>query len=185
MLFLTTPGDLCEVDAIDRTGAEHLEVPWLPQGDYARKVNAGYRQTIEPLLFLGADDLEFHPGWYEAATKLIDDRVGVVGTNDLTNRRTATGKHSTHSLVTRRYADQFGTIDGPGILHEGYPHEYVDDELVGTAKHRRAWAHAAHAHVEHLHPMGGKAPMDELYAQQGARMRAGRDLYRRRRRMWM
>ena len=46
----------------------------------------------------------------------------MVGTNDLTNKRTIRGRHSTHSLVTRDYAD-LGTIDGqPGPLFQGYHH---------------------------------------------------------------
>lgn len=185
VLFLTSPDDTEVHDAIDRAGMERLDVPRFRKGDYARKINHGYRHTTEPLLFTAADDLHFHPGWFEIATRKLGPQIGVVGTNDLCNSRTRWG-HSTHSLVTRDYADRFGTIDEPGkILHEGYPHEYVDDELVGTAKKRRAYIHASRAIVEHLHPMASKAPMDEQYRKQGARMRAGRALYERRSRLWM
>jgi hypothetical protein len=59
-----------------------------------------------------------------------------------------------------------------------------DDEAVQTAKKRRAWAFAPDSHVEHLHPMGGKAPMDDLYAGQKRRMEDGRLLYRRRAQLW-
>lgn len=185
VVFLTSPDDRVVHDEIDRHGAEQVVVPWEPVGDYARKINAGYRHTAEPLLFTGADDLCFHPGWFEAAAARATHGIGVVGTNDLTNRRVMTGRHSTHSLVVRSYVDFAGTIDEPGkVLHEGYVHEYVDDELVATAKKRRAWAFASDAHVEHLHPMGGKAPLDELYEAQAARMAASRDLFRRRARLW-
>jgi hypothetical protein len=185
VLFITTPTDSDVIDAIDAAGEERIDIDYLPAGDYARKINAGYRHTTEPLLFTGAIDLKFHPGWFEACERRLGPPIGVVGTNDLTNKRTMTGRHSTHSLVTRDYADRCGTIDRAGeILHEGYPHEFVDDELVATARHRRAWAHAADAFVEHLHPMAGKAPMDALYAQQPARMEAGRAVFRRRQRLW-
>jgi hypothetical protein len=157
-----------------------------PVGDYARKINAGCRATTEELLFLGADDLHFHPGWLEAAAAKLAPGIGVVGTNDLGSPRVVAGEHATHSLVTRAYADQHGAIDRPGeILHEGYPHEYVDDELVGTAKHRCAWAMALDSHVEHLHPDHDKAPWDELYLAQPGRMDAGAPLYQARRRLWM
>lgn len=183
VLFLTTPGDDAVAEQIDAASCERLEVEYAP-GDYARKTNRGYQHTTEELIFLGADDLHFHPGWFDACTKRLDPGIGVVGTNDLTNPRTMTGRHSTHSLVTREYADR-GLIDRrPGILCEDYPHEYCDDELIGTARKRRAFVHATDAHVEHLHPMGGKAPMDEMYAQQEARLIAGRDIFRRRRRLW-
>lgn len=184
VLFLTTPTDTKVRAAIDEAGAERLDVPYA-SGDYARKINHGYRHTTEDLLFMAADDVHFHPGWFEACLRRLSDRVGAVGTNDLCNRRTMQGRHSTHSLVARWYAD-LGTIDGqPGILCEEYLHEWVDDEFVGTARKRQAWAHATDAIVEHLHPMAAKAPMDPLYAQQAKRMAAGRAIFERRKRLWM
>lgn len=186
LLFVASPGDTAEHEAVRATGADLLVIDEPPMpGDYARKVNAAYRSSTEPLLFLGADDLEFHPGWLKAAVWKLTNGIGVVGTNDLGNPRVMAGLHATHSLVTRRYADDFGTIDRPGeILHEGYHHEYVDDELVGTAKRRGAWAFAAESIVEHLHPHWAKAPTDPLYAAQAQRMRASRELFQRRRRLW-
>lgn len=186
VLFVCSPDDTPVRAEIAAAGGEHICVAKrFPRGDYAIKVNVAYRATSEPLLFLAADDLDPHPGWFDAATALLSDGVGVVGTNDLTNPRTANGAHSTHSLVTRAYADELGTIDEPGqVLHEGYWHEFVDDELVGTAKARGAFAHAADSHVEHLHPMGGKAPMDAMYRMQAKRMRVSRPLFERRRQLW-
>lgn len=185
VLFCCTEGDGDVIAAVDAAGAERLTFPPRRVGDYAAKINRGYRHTSESLVFLGACDLHFHPGWFEAATARLGDRVGVVGTNDLGSPRVMRGEHATHSLVTRDYADRFGTIDQPGeILHEGYVHELVDDELVGTAKHRRAWAFADDSHVEHLHPHWGKAATDDSYEGQRHRMEESRRLYRRRRRMW-
>jgi hypothetical protein len=185
VVFCCTPDDDQVISAIEDAGRDHITVDYQPVGDYARKINAGYRHTTEDLLFLGAGDLQFHPGWFEAATAQLSSRIGVVGTNDLGSRRVIAGEHSTHSLVTRVYADTFGTIDEPGaILHEGYVHEFCDDELVGTAKHRDAWAMATDAHVEHMHPNWGKAPTDAMYQQQGARMRAGRATFNTRRALW-
>lgn len=183
VLFICTPLDSA-IPAVEAAGAEYITVPWGGKGDFARKTNAGYRATTEPLLFLGADDLFFHPHWLDRAVSRLGGSVEVVGTNDLTNKRTARG-HSTHSLVTRLYVDQFGTIDRPGeVLHEGYWHEFVDDELVATARARSAYAHAPDSFVEHLHVMAGKAPMDDLYRQQPIRMRYGRRVYERRRHLW-
>lgn len=180
ILFICDPGDRPQREAVADAGAEALIV----SGNYARKINEGVRATDEPLLFLGADDLHFHPGWLEAAEAELQGEVGVVGTNDLCNRRVMAGEHSTHSLVARWYAAQ-GTIDDPDcLLHEAYPHEYVDDEFIETAKARNAYAHAHQAVVEHLHPMVGKAPMDNLYAAQRQRMRQGRRIFHARRHLW-
>lgn len=188
VLFVASPEDEVELRALEQAGADRLVTTWPggTRGDYARKINAGYQATEEPLLFLAADDLHFHPGWLErACERLGDPAVGVVGTNDLGNPRVLAGKTATHSLVTRAYIDERGTVDEQGkVLHEGYPHEYVDTEFVETAKRRGAWAFAADSIVEHLHPHWGKAPTDELYDAHAERMAAGAQLYRRRRRLW-
>lgn len=186
VLFVASPGDDAEQDAVRAAGADLLVIPQSPgPGDFARKINAGYRHTSEPLLFVGADDLDFHPGWFEAARRQLRSGVGVVGTNDLGNARVMRGEHATHFLVTRAYIDAHGTIDEPDkVLHEGYPHEFVDDEMVATAKHRGAWAFAHDSVVEHLHPLWGKAPTDELYDAHDQRMKAGRRVYQRRCRLW-
>lgn len=180
VLFICDPGDRPEQDAIAHAGGTMIS----PGGNYAHKINTGVNFTTEPLIFTGADDLDFHPGWLSEAAALISSTIGVVGTNDLCNGRVIAGEHSTHSLVARWYAE-LGTIDEPGkLLHEGYPHEWVDDELIETAKHRGAYAHAHTAVVEHLHPQVGKAPMDVLYEGQRLRMRKGRKIFNARRPLW-
>lgn len=187
VLFLCHHGDDDVLRAVKDAGADHMLVTRSLIGDYARKVNVAYKATTEPLLFLGASDLFFHPGWLDAVrAELVDERIGVVGTNDMGNPRVIAGQHSTHSLVTRVYADRYGTIDGPGqVLCEAYPHEYVDDEFVATAKYRGAYAHAHDAHVEHLHPnWHPDVPMDETYRGQSRRMAVGRRVFQRRRHRW-
>ena len=185
VLFVCSPRDTEVHHAVDAVGGEQLHVDGPFPGDYARKINAGISATFTPLIFTGADDLLFHPGWLDAATACFAPGVGVVGTNDLGSFWVMAGDHATHSLVTRDYVTKFGTIDEPGkVLHEGYPHEWCDDELVATAKHRDAWAFAFDSHVEHLHPNWSKAPMDRIYAQQCDRMRRGRRVFLRRQRLW-
>lgn len=184
ILFGLTPGDDAVYAAVGAAGCEWFEIPHMP-GDYARKINTGYRMSTEEHIFVGAGDLLFHPGWYEAACAALAPGIGVVGTNDLGSPRVMNGQHATHSLVTREYAD-LGSIDRPReILHEGYWHEFCDDELVGTAKKRGAWAFAADSYVKHRHPNWcPDVPMDEVYAKQAVRMRASRALYARRMRKW-
>lgn len=184
VVFACTPNDLATIDAVRAEGHEPLLVEWRHRGDYARKVQAGIDTTTTPYVFTGADDLKFHPRWFENAAKHMDGTVGVVGTNDLCSARVIAGEHGTHFLVARWYIAH-GTVDQPGqLFHDGYVHEFVDDELVGTAKQRGAWAFAHDSIVEHLHPMAGKAPMDKLYAAQKSRMGRSRALYLRRRSLW-
>lgn len=133
---------------------------------FAEKVNAGYRQTSEPWLFLVGSDVRFHPGWLDHAQQAAaGDRFHVVGTNDLGNPRVLAGEHATHLLVRRSYIDTHGASwDGPGVVaHEGYRHWWVDDEIVTVAKQRTVWAVALGSRVEHLHPAWGKGPMDAVY----------------------
>lgn len=195
VLFVANESDTDEIDAVRAIpGAElmvmegrHRPVDWERQpGDWAKKINRAYRESTEPLLFLAADDLLFHAGWLKAAQAKLRKGIGVVGTNDLGSPRVIAGLHATHVLVTREYATKFGTVDGPGqVLVECYPHEFVDDELVGTAKMRQAWAFAFDSHVEHLHPSWGKASRnDPIYRLQRDRMKVGRFIYEQRKAKW-
>lgn len=183
VLFIVSSHDLAEVKALDAAGVEYLRSGKLT---YPFKINLGYRESTEPLLFLGADDLEFHPGWLTAAQAKLKAGVDVVGTNDLLNPRVLAGEHSTHSLVRRSYVDEHGTIDRPGrVLHEAYPHEYCDDEFIETAQARGVYAHAGDAIVEHLHPYASKAPVDRTYRRGWSRRQVGRRIYTRRRPLWV
>jgi hypothetical protein len=92
-------------------------------------------------------------------------QASVVGTNDLANARVLAGEHATHLLIRRSYVDDVGSSwDGPKILaHEGYRHNFVDDELVTAAKQRGVWQMALGSVVEHHHPVFGKADDDDVY----------------------
>lgn len=180
VLFICDPDDTPMIAAVAEADADWIEIA----GNYAEKINAGVEATDESLIFCGADDLDFHPGWLEAAQAELAPEVGVVGTQDLCNQRVIRGEHSTHSLLTREYAEMPLIDGGPGPLCPLYEHEFVDDELVGTAKKRGAFAFAHEAIVEHLHPDANKAPMDPLYAAQGARMRRSRRTFNQRQPLW-
>ncbi len=134
-------------------------------GTWAKKINLGYRSTREPWMLLGADDLHFHAGWVDSVREHLDAGArGVIGTNDLGNGYTVTGWHSTHPLVSRKYADLHGTVDGPGaICHAGYKHNFVDNEIVATARARNEFLHVPECVVEHLHPLWGKGEDDSTY----------------------
>lgn len=180
-LFIVDPDDDEEREAIER----HDGLYAICAGNYATKINYGADITAEPLIFTGADDLEFHDGWLEAAESwLLTSDAMVAGTNDLCNPKVIAGEHATHFLVRREYL-KFGTIDeGRKLLHEGYQHEYVDNEFIETAKHRGVYVQAGDSIVEHLHPMAGKAPMDDLYAASTQRMVQGAQLYGERKALW-
>lgn len=179
ILFLTDPDDHAERAAIAAAGATELPCG----GSWATKINLGIAATTTPLIFLGADDLRFHPDWLGAATRKLKPGIGLVGTNDLGNPRVMRGELATHALVARWYT-QLGAADGGALLHEGYEHNFVDQELTETAKRRGAFAFARFSHVEHLHPHWGKSEIDATYEKGLATFARDRRTYRARRSMW-
>lgn len=185
LLWVVDAHDHDEHAAIAVQGAESSCL--IHGGSYASKVNAAYRATDEPWLFLAADDVEFQPRWVDAAMRAAKQYgAGVVGTNDLANPRVMSGRHSTHSFVARWYADQHGTIDGDGILHEGFLHNFCDDEMVATAKRRRLYTWAKESHVKHLHPNFDKTvERDATYEKGQSTFDTDRALFMSRRRLWL
>lgn len=185
--FLVSPNDELEMVAVDETPGAVLQVMPFEHGpgDYARKMNWGFANTSEPFVFLAADDLRFLPGWAERAVACwYETNACVVGTNDLGSQRVQSGQHSTHTLVSREYGE-CGTIDDEKrLLHEGYFHNFVDDEFVQTASYRGTYAQALDCRVEHLHPNWGKAKTDRTYSIGQQHFADDRVLYNKRRALW-
>lgn len=168
-LFLCSPEDADEIAACRACPDAWVEVVSWPvgRGDYARKMNRGFdlaRGRGFEWVFLGADDLVFHDGWFDACLgEHARTNACVVGTNDMGNARVMAGHHSTHTLVHTDYAECGTVDDSTRLLHEGYWHNYVDDEFVQTAMSRGTYAHAYYSMVEHLHPNWAKGKDDETY----------------------
>lgn len=189
LLFLTSPGDHEEIEELQKQGQKYviMKDSYEGRGDYARKINFGVKEVEAKWYFTGADDLRFHPNWFEAAME-THNRLGacVVGTNDLGSPVVTSGRHATHSLVLGEYIQECGTIDEPGkVLHEGYYHNFVDTEFVETAKWRGAWAFSSRSQVQHLHPDWGKGRMDEVYRIGKSGWDRDQQYYGYRRRLWV
>ena len=189
LLFIASPGDEEEIAELENQNQSYgiMDDCYENNGDYARKINAAFNSVEAEWYFLGADDIRFHSDWFDRAMATYEKTGAcVIGTNDLGSPVVMKGQHSTHSLVLGEYATECGTIDEVGkILHEGYPHEFVDNELVETAKCRGAWAFSRDSKVEHCHPNWAKAPMDSIYAGQSERMVKGRILFEQRKKLWL
>lgn len=185
-IFIASSRDQAEHAALVKAGVRWIETKGPVPGDYARKINAAVWQTTEPWLFLGADDLRFEPGWADECLRVAAEKgARVIGTNDLGNRAVVSGHHSTHSLVARSYIEEHGTIDQPGrVLHEGYEHQFVDNEFIETARHRGELAMAMGAIVEHLHPHWRKGEMDATYERALVGFTRDQRKFRVRRRLW-
>lgn len=164
--FVCSAGDEA-LDICKATEADVIVTTWEPgRGDFAKKVNLGYRATEEEILFQAATDLRFFPNWDTEGLRVARvTGAGVIGTNDLGNALVRRGHHSTHSFFTRAYIEEYGgTTDGTGeVFSEVYDHQYVDNEFVQVAMSRQMWAFANRSIVEHLHPLWNKGEMDETY----------------------
>lgn len=166
--FVCDPDDHAEIEAVKNAGAN---VIISDRGHtYPIKANVGYEHTSEPWIFLCGDDVEFTPGWLDAARPL-SDRFDVIGTNDAAdghgNRLVQDGKHADHFLVRRSYIDTYGaSLDGPGVLCcEEYNHFFVDYELVKLARARGVFAPCLTSVVIHNHPGLGRGLADLVYQQ--------------------
>lgn len=173
LMYPAPPGELYliaddgdDVDEIvDIAGQYEVELIVTAGVSWAAKVNAGYRFTDEPLLFLGADDITFTDGWWLDPLRMFDMGYKVVGSNDTKNPRVWCGQHATHFFVSREYVDTEGAcLDGPGVLApECYRHCYADDEIIQLATARLVWGPCLTSVVPHHHPLFGDAPWDDVY----------------------
>lgn len=166
IIFITSPGDIEVVNAVKALGLKPLRVRWKPgRADYAKKINYAYSKSEAEWIFQAATDLVFYRGWDTAALVQTRRGHGVVGTNDMGNPDVKKGRHSTHSLISRRYIEEYGgTADNSGVVFsEAYDHQYCDNEFVETAQRRGQFVFARRSVVEHLHPHWGKADDDETY----------------------
>ena len=185
VLFLADPDDHAELEAIE---CESIRGDLCVKvddhgGKYSEKINRGLWLTSESYIFTGADDLVPEPGWFTAAVACLRDGVQVVGVNDLIERRPARQEHATHFLVARDYVES-GTIDGPGLFHEGYDHSWCDNEFIATAKARGVYAYCADSHVRHEHPLNDTAPDDETYRKGREKFHEDRQIFEGRRALW-
>lgn len=183
----TVPNSVLFISTWGEPGSEPYHWTKAPGLSYPQAINLLARQATDfEWLFMGSDDIVFHPGWYEKALEQASDRFDVIGTNDLGNPRVTAGLHSTHSLIRSSYLAK-GTIDGEGLMWEGYGHNFADDELVETAKARGTFVHSPYSVVEHFHPAWEKAEMDATYRDHALNMdlfAEDKERFLRRRALW-
>jgi len=122
---------------------------------------------------LGADDVEWHPGWLLEALDIANmTRAQVIGLNDLS---TNLDDYAPHYMMSGEYAAKYGFIPA------GYRSWWFDREVCQAARARGKYAPSWKSIAEHLHPDWGKAEIDATY-QSGMPYRdADHHLYERRR----
>ncbi len=174
-----------------RSLSKHSRVPHLihitSEGrSYAQAVNHAYKNSSQPILFAGADDLKFYPEWDTKIMEMFrNDKVMVVGTNDMHHPGTRNGTCATHYAFRRKYIELFtGTMDRSYPVLFDYKHNYTDAEFVAVAKARGVYAHAFESYVEHLHPAWGLAAHDAGYEKSQSTCPEDGVTYNKRRVQW-
>lgn len=174
MLFITSASCKEEIDEINKISNKAISLAIVPDDimSWAKRINWGINYSQDNTHFsekstwvlCGADDIIFHKGWFEVAEESSQNFNGILGTNDLGNHACIVGEHTTHPIVSRNYIQEYGTIDEPNkLLHEGYIHNFVDVEMVSTAKQRNCWKGMTTCIIEHMHPAWKKAEWDPVY----------------------
>lgn len=186
LVFVTSRGDEPEHQAIADAGADVLHYPGRrTNGDWAKKINYGYRHTDEPWILCGADDIRFHEGWDKALRRAMLTGKRVLGTEDLNPHANKNGIYSPHPMVARTYVEERGVVDRKGlIVCEQYSHNYPDRELAATAISRDEWLYVPDAILEHLHPAWTEHPADDTYLLGAQNAQTDYRLHLRRSRMW-
>ena len=188
VLFVIEADDLATDKACQEARVEYVTNEGARS--YGGAINTGRRYSFNEWVFTGADDLHFHPGWDVAALRACaaaNPWAHVIGTDDLLNPYVRQGVHATHSLVRRSYLDEVGGVvdEGPGsFLFEGFGHNYVDTEFIGTAKARCVFRPCFESVVAHLHESAGLSPRDATHDKADATYGADAELYESRRHLW-
>ncbi len=146
---------------------------------YVQAINYGYRQTIEPYILCGADDIEFTPNWSELMLeKFKDPKIGFVGAKD-DWAITKSGKHASHFMVSRKYIqEQSGVQDEANVIYSSqYFHYNCDIETEQVAMKRDTFI-MSDAFIPHHHPFVDKRiSSDATYDRARAGWRHDKDAY--------
>lgn len=181
-VFICEPEDEQSIEAVDEIAGAMLVINMRARS-YAGAINTAVGWCDFDWFFLGADDVQFHAGWLDAALAVADG-FDVIGTNDLHNPDVLNGTHSTHSLVRSSYA-RTGVVDVSDVcLFEGYRHNWCDTEFIATASARGVFKLCLDSVVEHLHWVWNKNAMDTTYDKGRMSESLDRQLFKERQHLW-
>lgn len=160
----TTGHDVEIVAAVDGPGADAILLSELGcvvdhsselRGS-SRAWNAALKHANGDPVVLAADDLEFQPGWLDAALSKLAEFPGgwgLVGFND-----GHWGEElSTHYLMSRRFVVE---VLGGVVAWEAYRHSFNDREANARARDAGRYAWCEGAGVLHRHWIFGDRPQD-------------------------
>jgi glycosyltransferase involved in cell wall biosynthesis len=153
---------IAAVDGPEEDARALLELGcWVSHRTEPRGSSRAWNDALEMAggdpIVLAADDLEFEPGWLDAALETLcsfKDGWGLVGFND---------GHwgpelSTHYLMSRRFIVE---VLGGVVAWDCYRHSFNDREANARAVAAGRYAWCENARVYHRHWLFGDRPQDE------------------------
>jgi len=185
-ITFVTDEDDAKTNEVIQTLVAGLDVNRIVRsGTFPKKINTAVAVTEGDWVLCCGDDVKFKPGWYEATVEATKLDKAVIGTNDKTPR-TRNRDHATAQLVRRDYIEHPGAAwREPGhVFHEGYHHQYADNELCNLAWKRGEWHFADDIVIEHPHPVWGTREWDEVYRLGQSNGLRDKRLFRQRHRLW-
>ena len=110
------------------------------------------------IVMMCADDLRFRTTRWDDEVRAVfeqwPDRIGMVYTDDGIHGQ----KLATHSFVSKEFIQAVGYYLPPNLTGD-----FVDNWLHTLAVSIGRAAYLPRVYIEHLHPIVGKAPMDDTY----------------------
>ncbi len=158
VFFYCVENDTESMDIVCELGAR-LYVDEPMDTRFSHRIQKLYRTTHAPWFLTGADDVIFRAGWQEEAEKHMETH-SVISFQDLNNPALP----GTNFLIERAYIEQqSGVWDEPNrVFHDGYFHNFVDNELVAVARSRGQFIQCDGV-IEHFHPTANRAAWDDVY----------------------
>jgi len=165
--------NFCVSDDESKAALDDLDEFYLDDSDFEdRRYVTRMNKLVGELddaktVFFGSDDVLHHDGWLRAALTVMErENKAVVVVNDMHNA------NGTQAVVRRDYLPHAVFDDPREAFHNGYLHNFADNEMFLTAQVQGEFTRAMDSFVEHLHPLFGsnnKLGWDDTYnnAQKG------------------
>lgn len=158
-LWVVCDSDDPELQGYQDLGIENLLIFDRTQKGMARPLNLAVRyilknHTIEHFAFLGDDHRPRTIYWDQDFRNVLEQGIGIVYGNDLfqgENLPTAVGMHGT---IVRELN---------GMVPEGLLHLYLDNFWKQIGQDVGSLTYLPETIIEHMHPLAGKAEVDQGY----------------------
>ena len=156
-------------DDDDKSNYESLEVRVSrgPQAGCVATINRVALEVVdnyEAICIIGDDQLPRTKNWDKTLLEVLDNKykgTGIVYGDDLFQSE----KHPTGVVISSNLVKALGFV-APPCLH----HMYADDFWLNLGRSLGRIAYVPEVVIEHMHPVCGKAEMDESYELSGSFM---------------